>query len=172
MIGRSTTLAFTVAIAASGLAQTTLQATLQKHYDAYSHAVSAKDTKFVEGYFTPGYTVTLPTHEVKTRDDVLKAINDLYGKGSKLKWTFKVGELHIVGDGVMAMVPSHLSARMVGDDKKKHQVEIDGVNQDIWSQVGTDWVLKRTEIVSLKLKVDGKSVEPPPGVFPSINPKP
>lgn len=151
-------------------AQSTLRAELQTHYNAFSDAIATKDAKFFETYFQPGLTVVFPNHETKTRDDALKGINDLIKGWSRLHWTFKVGELHMVADGVLAQVDSHFSGRVKGDDKKTHRVQIDGVNADTWTQANNQWILKKIEIVRLAVKVDGKAIPLPNQQFPPSKP--
>ena len=155
------TLLVTAALLTTAHAQSTLKQDLQNHYNAFSDAVSSKNAKFFDTYFQPGFTVTFPNHETKNRDDVLHGINDLLEKGSRLHWTVKVVELHMAADGVLAKTESHLSARMKGDDKKTHRVEIDGINNDTWTQANNQWVLKHIEVTHLAVKVDGKPIALP-----------
>jgi ketosteroid isomerase-like protein len=160
----------TAALLTTANAQSTLKEVIQNHYNAFSDAVSSKDAKFFESYFQPGVTVTFPNHEIKNRDDILKGISDLLKNGSRLRWTNKVGELHMAADGVLVQVQSHFSGRMKGDDKKNHRLDIDGINADTWTQDNNKWVLKRIEIVRMSLKVDGKPMTLPNNQFPPVKP--
>jgi hypothetical protein len=143
----------------------TLQGELQARYREFSRAIQRHDLKFLEEYLSPTFTGHLPNGQVVDRAASLKAFGDLMSDAQSIKWIFDLTDLKLTSRGVQVRAAGWLTGTGVGEDKKKHRVEVRGLTIDTWVLQGTRWVLERLDMLKLEGTIDGQAA-PVPGVAP------
>ena len=140
-------------------AQSGLQQELLGRYKSFTHALQRKDSKFLEGYFAPEFISNLPDGKVAARGDAILALEELAGKATNLRWTWKLSSLTIGSEGATVIAEGVMTMRAQPDGKTWRLIEIAGRTEDTWIRGEKDWQLRRIRWISLSPKMDGKRID-------------
>jgi hypothetical protein len=159
-IGVLTLLAGTATLAHADDAAT--RKALQQQYAKISQAYKTKSIKPIQDVSTPDYTLTLPSGQIVTRQQMeAQFATQLSFLQTISKADAKLGKIEGKGKEVKVDAQETITA-VISDPQTAGKVHtMDSTNQyrDTWVKSGSGWLRKHSDLQKMTMKMDGKPLD-------------
>jgi hypothetical protein len=145
-------------------AEPTVRAQLQKRYNTAAAAFKRRDVAAIMQLTAPKLTSRRPNGQVWNRNQLQVYMNLTIGALKTIDGaTFRVGRVTRQGNEVVALVDHKVWGTMAGSGKPRRIVDV-STDRDVWTRTEEGWLLTFTECVKENVTIDGRRVDPSPGM--------
>ncbi len=131
---------------------------LQANYDRMSAAFAKNDITVFEEIIAEDYVLTPMKGDAWNRDHVLKDFKRQMGNMQNAQWLRHITSAHMEGGLVVVNVSGTFRGTFAGEGGKKSVFELKSDSIDAWDVSGSSPMLKKSKMVRMVAKVDGKSM--------------
>ena len=147
---------------------------LTRDYAKVSAAFKAKDMKTINDFMTPDFVLKQQNGTTKTRAEVnVDFMRQMMALESG-DWKRSITKLTVTGDKATVLVDGNFDGVMKNPQKpdEKHRFTQDAKGRDTWVKTPAGWRIKGSEVLSMKMLMDGKPFNPmAPSTKPPAKPK-
>lgn len=133
---------------------------IQARYDALDRGFRKRNPAVLDGLMTDDFTTESPDGKPLGRDAALASFRGLILGAQKAKWPRKVTKLRFDGTDAVATVDGHFDGLLPGPDGKPHRTELITTVEDTWTKTSAGWRIRRSRMVKMAMRRDGKAVAP------------
>ena len=135
---------------------------LQQQYAKITQAYKTKSIKPIQDVSTPDYTLTMPSGQVVTRQQMesqfamqLSFLQNVSNVSSKL------GKIDVKGKEAKVDALETISASISDPQTqgKVHTVDSSNQYRDTWVKLGNGWLRKHSDLLKVTMKMDGKPLD-------------
>ena len=127
-------------------------------YASMTKAFQQKDIKAYGAFLADQYELHQPNGKVLTREKFEPGLKRQMDLMTSLTWGHQITKLTVKGDEAEAEVNAKFSGKMKGDDGKEQTLVLDTALRDTWTKTTQGWLLKRGDVLTNTVSVDGKVV--------------
>jgi ketosteroid isomerase-like protein len=128
-------------------------------YAAMTKAFQQKDSKAYLAYMTDKYEVHQPNGRVLGRDVLDEALKKQIEVTSSATWDHEITKLSVDGDEAVADVTAKYLGKTKGAQDKEISLGFETTSRETWTKTSAGWRLKRVDVLTNKVTVDGKPVK-------------
>lgn len=133
---------------------------LDGDYKEFSRAFEANHIDAIGSMLTDDFTVVHKGEPDMNKAQVIAAFKQQAAMSKNVRWPRKIVRIKAQPHGgVLATVAGHFVA-VVSQGKGKHKLEMASSTRDLWVHTDTGLKLKRSEVTSMKMSMDGKPIGP------------
>ena len=146
------------AVLAEGQADQAVHQALNTCYADMTKAFQQKDIKAYCAFLTDQYELHQPTGRVLTREKLDPGLKRQMDMMISLTWDHQITKLTVNGNEAIAEVTAKFFGKMKGTNGNEQTLTLDTTLRDTWTNTARSWLLKRADVLTNKVAVDGKIV--------------
>jgi hypothetical protein len=131
-----------------------VRAVLESRYRQVTKGMQSHNMSMLGSILAPEFKAQGPNGKAIARAEILTQFNMESKNLKDISWQRKIEKLQVDKFIAVAIVSGHLSA--LSTQTPSHRIELIATSRDTWKNDHGRWLLLKSQVLSSKMKMDGK----------------